>query len=364
MESPSKQLIWRQLPMVLGHENNDGINYVTRIQLLSRNQRTDSHTRSGSEGSCIDIFHGTSSLTGAELRRELMQYQPFKFRWTFPSFNHQTDVYDAQAIAMRWHAVSQEMKDFPTSLSVTSLSLSMPGNRHCIPFANDVLQNMSLPNVKILELSDNFSDPNQYVKVFQRIACAMSKVEVLALRNTAVRQSPMVSSAFCTALAHLIQSSTCLREIYIIGIEFPSLDDWTCVREAMRSSVSISHVFVSQLSISHISFIHDIKVDEEFFNQEVDNESKYLENRLCTQYLTNAMKVAAPFTMQQRLEAIMHVRGHHKLHLDSNNELSEVQRTEQLASVSDRVDLSFEFIRHFVDPSVLFKNRPDSLLLT
>lgn len=352
MESPSKRLIWRQLPMILGHDTHDDSSYVTRIQLLSRKQRSESRRRSGSDDSCIDIFHGTSSLTVAELRRELQQYQPFKIRWTFPSFDHQTVMYDAQAIALHWQKVSQEMKDFPPLESVASLSLSMPSNRNCLPFAFNFLQNASLPNLKILELSDNFSDPNQYTRIFQRIVRAMPKVEILALRNTAMRESRKVSSAYCTGLASLIQSSSCLSEIYIIGIEFPSVEDWIHVREAMRNSVSIINVSVNQLSIANTSLIHDMKVDDEFFNREVDNEPKYTENRICTQYLTNTLKLASPFTMRQRLEAVMHVRGYHTL---KTNERVEMKLTEQLASVSDRVDFSFEFIRHFVDPSVLFK---------
>jgi hypothetical protein len=363
MEAPAKQLIWRQLPMVLGHEsNNDSNKYVTRIQLLSRNQRTDSQRRSGIEDSCIDIFHGVSSLTVAELRRELKQHQPFKIRWAFPSLDHQTNFYDAQAIAVHWQKVSQEMKDFSPLLSVSSLSLSMPSNRDCIPFAFDFFLNMSLPNSKILELSDNFSDPNQYSEIFQRIAHTMPKVEVLALRNTAVRESPMVSSTFCTALAHLIQSS-CLSEIHIIGIEFPSVEDWIYVREVLRISVTITNISVSQLSIANTPFINDIKVDEKFFNREVDNEPKYTENRLCTQYLTNTLKLVTPFTMQQRLEALMHVRGHRRPDmLDPDNERSEMKLTEQLASVADRVDFCFEFMRHFVDPTVLVEVRHGSFL--
>ena len=366
MESHSKQFTWRQLPMALGNGDMYGNEYVTRVQMLSTmNKRSDSPTRSsGSVDSSIDIFHGTTSLSVSELERELTKYQPFKIRWMFPSFDHNTDVYEEQSIALHWQKVTRELKAVSPLLSVSSLSLSMPNNRHCISFASDFLKNVSLPNLKTLELADNFSDPNQYSSVFQKMSQDMPQIEVLAIRNTSMRQSPKVSTSFCTNLASLIRSSSSLREIYIIGIEFSSVDDWTRVSEALTNSVSITNVSVGHLSITNTPMIGKIKCDNEFFTREVEHNERYMENRLCTQYLANTLKLASPYTMLQRLEALMHVRGYQKQpdRLDSDQKSYGIQMTDKLAIISDRIDSSFDFIRHVIDPSVLLTVRSNTLL--
>jgi hypothetical protein len=372
-----KPLLWRHFSMSLGRLSV-GTQYEARVQLLSRQNRTDvdendsrgSGSGPGSSDSSVEIFRATTSLTVPALCTELEQHQPFKLIWTFPSYDHlNANVIDIQSISLDWQKVCHGVKESFPLRSVSRLSLSMPNNHHCIPFASEFFQNISFPNVEILELSDNFSPGSLYDTTLQVIATTLPQVQVLALRNTAVRHSPMVSSAFCIALADLIRSSSCLRDFYLVGIQFPSEKDWVIVREALRNSTSIQNASLSQLGIAAVA-IADASIDhtttkynDEYFTQQVEAGSRFMERRACTQFLLNVMNIPEPHTMQQKLQALLHVRGHYRSmrttvsngtpsRIDDGHEYKIAPMIERLASIGDCVDFGYEFLRQFVDPSI------------
>jgi hypothetical protein len=362
-------MLWRHFSMSLGRLSV-GKHYEARVQLLSRKScpdvENDNASSPGSSGTTVDIFRATTSLTVPALCTELEQHQPFKLIWTFPSYDHLSlDVVDIQSISLEWQEVCHGVRESSPLLSLTRLSLTVPHDHHCIPFASEFLQNISLPNVELLELSDNFAPVSHSDKTLQVIASTLQQLQVLALRNTALYHSPMVSSAFCVALADLIRSSSCLRDFYLVGIQFPSEKDWVMVREALRNSTSIQNVSLSQLgiAIADTRIDHTMKYNDDYLTQQVEAGSRFMERRACTHFLLNEMNIPEPHTMQHQLRALLHVRGHYRSMrttfsngtaalIDDDHEDETAQMIERLASIADCVDFGYEFLRQFVDPSI------------
>jgi hypothetical protein len=363
--SHPKQLLLRRFSMSLGRLG-DCNHYDIRMQLLSR--QNQNLRKDGCGRSDFDMYRAaTTSLTVPELCMELEQYQPFKLIWMFPSYDHLSSDVDIQSISLDWQEVCHSVKATPPLRSLTRLSLSVPHNHLCIPFVSEFLQNISFPNVELLELSDNFSPVSQWDSTLKVIATTLPQVQILALRNTALHHLPMVSSAFCIALADLIRSSSCLHDFYLVGIQFASEEDWVIVREALRNSTSIQNVSLSQLSIAAVaiadaSIDHTMKYDDEYFSQQVEAGSRFMERRACTQFLLNVMNIPEPHTMQEQLQALLHVRGHYRsipttvssgtaTPIEGSYAYEIIQMIEPLHSVADYIDFGYEFLRHFVDPS-------------
>jgi hypothetical protein len=316
-------ICWRHQQVRLGQ------NQAVNVQIFSK----------PNDGISSSISRSVTPITPMQLREELETYQPMKLQWSFPitsmtSSNRDSDV---ETLSVHWKQLCEEARPCCTK-SLTRLSLTIPSNQSCHPFVLDFLRNVSIPQLTNLELADNFAC---YDETLNAIATHLPLLEILSLRN---RGDLPVTRAFCEAFASTIRSSPYIRQLYLSGVEFACESDWQILREAMRDSATLEEVSFYRLSIAGTI------TKDDYFSKQVAFDSRFLENRAIALHLGNTLKLAAPYTVQQRLQALLHVRSEkdesQKTALDTAADM-----IENLASVADRIDFGYAFLRNIVDPA-------------
>lgn len=286
------------------------------------------------ENGSSSIFRSRTPLsTFAEFRKEFELYPPIKLQWSFPpaaSMSSPRNDDDLTTWTRLCESVGSSLAD---SESLSRLSLTLPTNDKGRPFALEFFNKTTLPHLKHLELADSFSC---YENTLNAIADKLPRVEVLSLRNTG--EAP-VTHAVVKALARMIRSSPHIRQFFLCGLQFHCHGDWLLLLEALRDSTTLESVSTCRLSIT------DAGTNEDYFTNELAKyESKFRENKACTVYLESTVHLLAPHTAQQRLRALLHLRKVASLAIPTT-------QIAALASVADRIDFGYEFLRHQVDPT-------------
>lgn len=283
------------------------------------------------------VFRSPRPLTSTELRADLELHPPVKLQWSFPPGVSEPSTGDADDLT-HWTRLCDEVGSVPTE-SLTRLSLTLPKNEKGLRFVMELLRNMPMPHVKQLELADNFSC---YEETLNEIHIKLPLLEVLWLRNTAFAS---VSNAFSKFLASYIRSSQLMRKFSLAGVQFPCQADFQFVLEALLDSPTLEDVSFYHLTVGSSGNTSTIKDD--FFTEKLAEE-KFIfhENHLCTRYLAKILKLSAPYTVLQRLQVLLRMR---RARIAASPATTMI---DSLASVSDRVDFGYEFLRHHVDPAI------------